>query len=219
MNNVDAGRLTDLDPRFAGTQADEKLPDLTAQVRKTFGKSHVQLAGIVRRLGYDTPDTLDNRPKGNTTGWGADLTSVLKPRPDDALKLGVVYGEGIANYMNDGGMDLAPQAASLVSVSAKAVPLLGVSAYYDIGWSKEYTSSIGYSMTQVDNTNFQTAGAFHKGEYASANFLVHPAEDVFYGIEYLWGKRTDNGGDSGTDQRVQLSWHYNFASNKNFKSK
>jgi hypothetical protein len=128
-----------------------------------------------------------------------------------------VYGAGIANYMNDGGMDLAPQAASLFSVSAKAVLLRGISAYYDKGWSKTYTNTIGYSMTQVDNTNFQTGSAFHKGEYASTNFIVHPTEDVFYGIEYLWGRLTDKDGASGTDQRVQLSWHCNFASNQNFK--
>jgi hypothetical protein len=216
LNNVDAGRLTDLDPRFAGTQADNKFPDLTLQVRKTAGRHHVQLAGILRRLGYDTPAAPENRPKGSETGWGLDLTMVLKLRTDDALKLGVVYGAGIANYINDGGMDLAPQAVSLTSVEAKAVPLLGISAYYDLGWSTTYTSSIGYSMTRVDNTNFQTGGAFHQGEYASVNFLVHPETDMFYGIEYLWGRRTDNDDATGTDQRVQLSWQYKFVSNPGF---
>lgn len=219
LNNIDVGRLTESNPEFAGTQPDEKLPDLTLQVRKTMGKSHVQLAGILRRVGYDTPATPDNKPNGFDTGWGVDLTSVLKPRPNDALKLGVVYGAGISNYMNDGGTDLAPQGASLVTASAKAVPLLGISAYYDIGWSEKYTSTIGYSITQVDNTSFQTGGAFHKGEYASTNFIVRPSKDTFYGIEYLWGKRSDNDGASGTDQRVQLSWHYKFVSNQNFVSR
>jgi hypothetical protein len=219
LNNIDTGRLTELDFRFTGTQPDEKLPDLTMQVRQAMGKNHVQLAGIVRRVGYDTPDTPDNKPNGFATGWGLDLTSVLKVRPSDALKLGVVYGAGIANYMNDGGTDLAPDGPSLATVSAKAVPLLGISAYYDIGWSEKYTSTIGYSVTQVDNTSFQTGGAFHKGEYASTNFIIRPAKDMFYGIEYLWGKRTDNNDSSGTDQRVQVSFHYNFASNQNFKSR
>jgi hypothetical protein len=217
LNNVDAGRLTDLDPVLAGIQGDEKLPDLTMQVRKTDGWGHVQLAGILRRIGYETPGAQNNKPNGHKTGWGLNLTSVLKLRTEDALKLGVVYGHGIANYMNDGGMDLAPQGTSLASVSAKAVPLLGVSAYYDIAWSKKYTSTIGYSTTQVDNTDFQTGAAFHRGEYASTNFLVHPSADMFYGIEYLWGRRIDNDDASGIDQRIQFSLHYNFLSNKYFK--
>jgi hypothetical protein len=213
LNNIDIER------EFAGTVPDEKLPDLTMQARKTMGKSHVQLSGIVRRVGYDTPATTDNKPNGSDTGWGVNLTSVLKPRPGDALKLGVVYGTGISNYIKDGGTDLAPYSASLAAGSVKAVPLLGVSAYYDIGWSERYTSTIGYSSTQVDNTSFQTGSAFHKGEYASTNFIVRPSKDMFYGIEYLWGRRSDNGGASGTDQRVQLSWRYKFVSNRNFVSR
>lgn len=216
LNNIDVGRLTESNPEFAGTQPDEKLPDLTMQARKAMGKNHVQLAGILRRVGYDTPATPDNKPSGFDTGWGLDLTSVIKTRANDALKLGVVYGAGIANYMNDGGTDLAPDGPSLAAAEAKAVPLLGISAYYDIGWSERYTSTIGYSVTQVDNTSFQTGSAFHKGEYASTNFIVRPSKDTFYGIEYLWGQRTDNDGATGSDQRVQLSWHYKFVSNPNF---
>ena len=46
-------------------------------------------------------------PSGHETGWGINATAAIKlglatPR------LGVVYGRGIATYMNDGGMDLAP---------------------------------------------------------------------------------------------------------------
>ena len=66
-------------------------------------------------------------------------------------------------------------------------------------------SSIGYSFTKVDNTNFQEATAFHKGEYASANLLWAPAGYVFTGAELMWGKRTDNDGETGTDPgSVQL---------------
>ena len=49
--------------------------------------------------------------------------------------------------------------------------LLGVSAYVDLQWSKQWSSAVGYSFTKVDNTNFQDPTAFHKGEYASANLL------------------------------------------------
>ena len=79
------------------------------------------------------------------------------------LLLQVVYGEGIASYMNDGGMDLAPQLDSPapdVRVSAEVVPLTGVVAYYDHYWSDRWSSSIGYSYTEVDNTNFQDPARF-----------------------------------------------------------
>ena len=75
----------------------------------------------------------------------------------------VVHGDGIASYMNDGGTDLAPNAyfnplsPTSPALSAEAVPLTGVVAYYDHYWNEKFSSSIGYSSTQVDNTNFQTA--------------------------------------------------------------
>jgi hypothetical protein len=42
------------------------------------------------------------------------------------LRVGVVYGEGIANYMNDGGMDLAPKNNVGQNSNLEAVPLVGV---------------------------------------------------------------------------------------------
>src|SRR6202008_1637495 len=136
-------------------------------------------------------------------------------------RLGAVYGHGIATYMNDGGMDLAPKAA-LVPIhlpsdidinellSAKAVPLLGISAYVDINWSKQFTSAIGYSFDKVDNTNFQEPTAFHRGDYASANLLWAPIDNIRVGAEVRWGKRTDNDGEKGHDMRLQGTFKWSF---------
>ena len=124
--------------------------------------------------------------------------------------------------MNDGGMDMgpnvavippAPPAIGFVLVpSAEAVKLFGMTAYVDLNWSKKWTSSLGYSFDQVDNTSFQTPTAFHKGQYASVNLLWHPASNVFTGGELLWGRRTDNDGNSGKDVRFQYSFHWDFTS-------
>jgi hypothetical protein len=117
-------------------------------------------------------------------------------------------------------MDLAPAISVqqippniIIVPRAEAVPLLGVSAYVDINWSKEFTSAIGYSFTKVDNTNFQEDIAFHRGDYASANFLWHPAENILTGAELLWGKRKDNDGETGTDLRLQYTFKWSFTSN------
>ncbi len=218
-NDIDAGNLRLIDESVAASiRNDEKTPDLTAQVRYQGDWGHIQLAGILRRVGYETVDTADNKPKGHETGWGVDLTGSLKASLA-TLRLGAVYGRGIATYMNDGGMDMGPniavvpQPGSLVLIpSAEAVKLFGMTAYADLNWSKKWTSSIGYSFDQVDNTSFQTPDAFHKGEYASVNLLWHPASNIFTGGELLWGKRTDNDGEHGTDLRFQYSFHWDFSS-------
>ena len=96
----------------ANIQSNEELPDLTAAVRYGGDWGHVRLAGILRKIGYDTRGTEDNEPDGHKTGWGINATTAFKlgfatPR------LGVVYGRGIATYMNDGGMDLAPSVSTI----------------------------------------------------------------------------------------------------------
>jgi hypothetical protein len=168
----------------------------------------------LRRVGFDTVGTLDNEPKGHETGWGINLGAHANVFQRDKLIGQVVYGHGIASYMNDGGTDLAP-GGTLADPHAEAVPLLGVVAYYDHYWSNAWSSSIGYSFTQVDNTSLQDPGAFHKGEYASLNLLYTPAKNILIGGELLWGKRTDNDGRSGDDWRFQFSVKYSFGAQIN----
>jgi len=90
------------------------------------------------------------------------------------------------------------------------VPLTGVVAYYDHYWNEKFSSSIGYSSTWVDNTNFQTPTAYYKGEYASVNLLWYPVKNVMMGGEVLWGERVNNDRLSGNDSRFQFTVKYNF---------
>jgi hypothetical protein len=225
-DDIDPGAIRLIDEDLASNiRANEELPDLTAMVRYNGSWGHVQLGGILRKIGFDTVGTEDNEPEGSELGWGVNLTGSAKASLA-TFRLGVVYGRGIATYMNDGGMDLAP-AADLGPVppiipvppeflgtllSAEAVKLLGISAYVDLQWTKQLSSALGYSFTKVDNTNFQEATAFHKGSYASGNLLWMPADRILAGIELLWGKREDNDGNEGTDLRMQSTFKFSFSS-------
>ncbi|WP_200943066.1 DcaP family trimeric outer membrane transporter [Altererythrobacter sp. Root672] len=224
-NDVDPGSIRLVSPEVAeNLRGTEELPDLTGQVRYGGDWGHVQLAGVLRKVGYDTAGTPDNEPSGSELGWGLNGTTVLKFAPV-TFRGGVVYGEGIASYMNDGGMDLAPSAqlgpvppifppppVAGTLLEAQAVELLGVTGYIEMQWTDQLTSALGYSFTQVDNTNFQDPTAFHRGEYASVNLLWQPESRLLAGIELLWGQRTDNDGAQGDDLRLQTSFKASFSS-------
>ena len=223
-NDIDPGNIRQIDPNLAsGIQGDEKLPDLTSHYRYDGDWGHVQLAGILRQVGFDTANTPGNEPHGHKTGWGFDLTSNIKVGKKDVLHMGVVYGEGIASYMNDGGTDLGPT-ANLTPVinqgptppprilTPDVLPLTGVTFYYDHFWNDQWSSSIGYSQTHVDNTNFQAPDAFRTGEYASVNLIYSPDKRLMIGGEFLWGRRQDHNGASGEDNRLQFSFKYSFNS-------
>jgi hypothetical protein len=190
-----------------------RIPNFTSRYRYEHERFHFQASGIFRQIAFETisdPPTPDNRPKDEKYGWGINLSTNIHVRENDRIILAYVFGEGIASYMNDGGTDLAPSQAFPRAGRPKPVPLRGLVVYYDLQWSEFWTSSFGYSATEVDNLAGQREAAFKRGEYASCNLLHHPTEKVMYGIEYLWGRRTDFGGASGEDNRIQVSFKYSF---------
>jgi hypothetical protein len=224
-NDIDPGNIRVVAPELgANIRASEKLPDLTASARYTGGWGHIQLAGILRKVGYDTFGTPNNEPKNSKMGWGLNLSGNLKTWNKDVLHLAVVYGEGIASYMNDGGTDLGPKLRPAVSqpivgapppagsLRGDVVPLLGLMAYYDHYWSDHFSSSLGWSMVDVDNTSFQSGDAFNSAQYASANLLWTPDPRILMGAELLWGNRKDFNGHRGDDTRVQVTVKYSFSS-------
>jgi hypothetical protein len=215
-NDVDTGTLREIDPGLGALQAHNYLPDLTAQVRQTGSWGHVQVAGIVRQLGYETPGMTPNTPRGYRTGWGIDTTAAVSTWKNDKILAGVVYGQGIASYMNDGGTDLAPRGTT-DAPTAEAVPLLGISAYYDHYWNGYFSTSLGWSETRVYNTSLQAASAFKYGQYTSVNFLWTPDKRLLFGTEMLWGERTNFGGANGADYRLQFTAKYSFSSKDWFK--
>ena len=215
-NDIDSGNLRLIEGfEDLQVQNDETLPDLTAQYRYGGDWGHVQVAGILRKVGFEVRETSADRwQSGSETGWGINVGSSINTIGSDKILLQFVYGEGIASYMNDGGMDLAPTArfdeTAVTDVEAEAIPLTGVVAYYDHYWTPKWSSSIGYSYTEVDNTNFQAADTFNKGEYASVNLLHFPGENLMLGGEFLYGRRTNNDGADGDDMRFQFTVKYNF---------
>jgi hypothetical protein len=209
-DDIDAGEFRTVDPGLLDLQSDEELPDLTAQFRAQRDWGHVQLGGILRRIGVENVADPANIQEGDDLGWGLNLSTNVKVGARDVIRASVVYGEGIASYMNDGGVDLAPSSADPLTAEAESVELTGLVLYYDHWWNDRLSSAIGYSSTEVDNLAGQSADAFKKGQYASANLLYYPADRILVGAELLWGEREDFDGDSGDDVRLQISFKYNF---------
>jgi hypothetical protein len=189
------------------------VPDVSGHYRATRGWGHVQVAGIVRYIRWD--DLLQDQfdLSGHETGWGINLTSNVKFGAD-TLHLGLVYGEGVENYMNDAPIDVgtAPDLANRrTPVRGEALPLLGLMAFYDKTWNEKWTSSAGYSRLDIDTSSGQLPSDFKTGQYALGNLLYLPVSNVMVGGEFQWGRRDNNtDGFSSHDYRVQFSFKYNF---------
>ena len=200
---IDAGQTVTIDPSL-NVNSWNKYPDITGQFRRDAAWGHFQVAGILRSLGYDTPNSTVS---GSKNGWGVNLSGAYKTTGKDQVLAQVAYGEGIANYFNDGGVDLAP---SSPTGGAETLPILGFLLYYDKYWSDKWSSSFGYSFTDQSNSGGQTATAYKKGQYGSANLLYYPVKNVTVGGEFITGKLEQNGGATGQDNRLQFSAKFNF---------
>jgi DcaP outer membrane protein len=183
------------------------VPDLSVRYRNNTGWGHWQLATMARKLGYERRDT---KQKDWELGWGINASSVINTTDRDRLRLQVVYGEGIGNYLNDGGVDLAPRRSTLTGNEAVAVPLLGLVAYYDHYWNDRWSSSLGWSTIRLDTTRGQDGDEFEEGQIAQLNLLHYPTDGVLLGGELIWGERDNINGDSGYDLRAQFSLKVSF---------
>jgi hypothetical protein len=199
---IDAGQVNTV--AIGGVNSWNKYPDFTGQYRVDGPWGHFQAAGILRWLGYDNPA---GTVSGHKNGWGANLSGAINTVGKDNVLMQVAYGDGISNYFNDGGVDLAP---SSPTGGAEALPILGVLLYYDKYWNEKWSSSIGYSVTSQSNSAGQTPTAYKQGQYASANLLYYPARNVMVGGEFISGKLEQNSGASASDNRFQFSTKVSF---------
>jgi DcaP outer membrane protein len=198
---------------LTGVEAKFPLPDLTAQYRSGHDWGYIQLGGIVRRVEWEDNNADAFDLSGDATGWGFSLSSNIKIQKD-VIRLQGVYGEGIQNYMNDAPVDIGIQnnfSDPVSPIIGVALPMWSVVAFWDHTWSDKWTSSLGGSYLEIDNSDGQSADAFHSGTYAAINLIYYPVPNVLAGIEYTYGQRENFADDwSYNDNRIAVSFKYSF---------
>jgi hypothetical protein len=189
-------------------------PDISWEARLGRKWGYVEAAGIFRRIEWKDTGTGPYDLSGGVWGWGLNFSSNLKAYKNDLVKLQLVYGRGIENYMNDAPADVGTKpnpGNSVTPVTGEALPVLGIVAFYDRSWCNKFSSTFGYSMEKIYNSESQAADAFRIGHYAVTNLLYYPVKDVMVGGEFQYGQRQNfRDGWSVPDYRIQFSFKYNF---------
>jgi hypothetical protein len=211
--SADQGDYADRIAELGPVKGRFPIPDFSAEYRIGRHWGYVEGAGIVRQIRWDDLDGVAPDLSDNVTGWGFNLTSNIKPNDRGTARLGVVYGEGIQNYMNDAPEDVGikTDATEPAGFRGVALPMTGVSAFYDMQWNERYSTTFGYSMLDIDNSDGQPGTAFNRGQYALFNVMCYPVKNVMTGVEFQWGDRKNVNAFTSDDFRVQFSAKYNFA--------
>jgi hypothetical protein len=192
------------------------LPDLSAHYKRSGQWGHVQIAGMLRSIKWEDIHTTGGyNISGSTTGWGLHLSSVLNIGKSNVFRGSVIYGAGVENYMNDAPVDLGIDlngGSTSKPVKGTALPVTGVSAFLDHNWDKIFATSIGYSFTHIDNTDYGSPNAYKNGHYAIVNLIATPFPNFMMVAEVQYGKRENfKDGFSSDDVKIHFAFKYNFS--------
>jgi len=191
------------------------VPDLSAEYRRATKWGYVEVAGILRYIKWEDQGTDAFDLSGDAVGWGINASSNVKVGEGNVFRLSALYGEGIQNYMNDAPADVGiePDPGNTTApVKGVALPVLGLVAFLDHTWNEKFSSSVGWSMIDIDNSELQSADAFHRGNYAVGNVAYYPVPGVMTVVELQYGDRTNFEDDfDASIFKVQFSAKYNFS--------
>src|SRR5438034_6574201 len=205
---ADRVELQGIKPKF-------DMPDFSFDVRAIRSWGYVQLAGIFRKISWvDLNKSATQDLSGDAFGWGFSLSSNLKFSPKDTGRFEVIYGEGVENYMNDAPIDIGVKnnfGNPVTPIKGVALPVLGIVSFLDHNWSERFSTAIGYSMLNIENSDAQRPSDFHQGHYALGNLLYHPVPAVTIGSEFQFGRRVNlSDGFNVNDYRLQFSFKYDW---------
>ena len=193
------------------------LPDLSAHYRQATKFGYVQLGGMLRSIQWEddpAPGTSVNL-SGSAVGWGLSLSSGITVGKKVLLHVQGIYGKGVENYFNDAPVDIGVQKNPtnlFKPIIGVPLPDLGLVGFVDINWSSKFTSSVGYSTTVITNSDGQAPDAFHQGQYAVANLLYNPVNNVMAGIELQYINRANNtDGFTSSATKINFSFKYSFS--------
>ncbi len=173
------------------------------------------MAGLLGRMEWDDlrDDAFDL--SGSATRWGLNFSTNIKLGSSSTIRGQLVYGEGIQNYMNDAPVDvgIVRNPGNLVTpIKGEAIPLLGTVIFLDHNWNSQWSTAVGYSHQDIDNTEGQAPDAYRLGQYMLGNLLYTPVPGVMVGAELQWGRREMfQDPYVGEGLKLQFSFKYNFS--------
>jgi hypothetical protein len=204
----------DPDPNISGGNGISQFPDLVASIeRDIFKRWHVKSSLLLRQISGDCL-CLDN-PSDTTTGWAftvSGMTGITRWDERDNLQVQLTYGEGYSHYVNDLGSINAPDAIfNPQTGNLEAIPVFAMYIAFQKWWSPTMRSNFNYgyvsaekNLVTLDPTGYKNTSRF------IANFVWSPISRIDLGAQFLTGSRTNQNGENGKAQQIQLSAKYRY---------
>jgi hypothetical protein len=164
------------------------------------------LAGLARDLRAEGADGSDD----SALGWAVTGSAKLRLPflgAKDNLKFTLHYGDGYGTQLKGGPKEGAFDAGNS---ELETIGIFGSYGGFQHFWSDRFRSNLDYGYVNVDNPGFVSGGTLDNTQYAAANLIWNPYKPLTVGVEYLWGRRENKDGESGTANRYLFSFRFDF---------
>ena len=167
---------------------------------------HFRISALARDLQAQGVDgTTDS-----ALGWAVSASGKLDLPflgKRDNLRLTVHYGDGYGTQLKGGPEEAIFDTANSELDTIGIWSLFGGIQHF---WTEKFRSNLTYGHVSADNPASVPSDALDSTTYASANFIWNPFKQLTLGVEYLWGRRENVDGASGTSNRYLFSSRLDF---------
>jgi len=187
------------------------VPDMISNFRIGEKTWHVQMGVVFRTMSYK--DDYSNNNK-YVYGFGGVISSSLKLSKSSRFMFQVVFGKGIAKYIQDisgVGYD-ASRIWDKYDRDLHAIPCWGSYFAFEQYWYPRIYSTFVYSYTHVNNNDRLGPGEpyYKAGHYFCGNLFWDIFPSFSIAIEYNWGQRINEGDNCGWANRINAMAQFNF---------
>jgi hypothetical protein len=180
------------------------MPDIPGFVRYQQGRGHVQVAGMVRQLRFDSTGPT---PDVSTTGWGLNTTLVVPAGSRDSLQGQFAIGDGTARYIESlSGLNLDAMLSADNTIEALRAQSANVG--FTHFWHANFKSGLSYSTATVEDAPGLPAGTLDRLQDFRINLFWTPYRLVDFAGELMWGERSNKDGTKGDAWRFQFAAIY-----------
>ncbi|EKE76770.1 DcaP family trimeric outer membrane transporter [Gallaecimonas xiamenensis] len=202
---------TTYNPYGASGRVDEDnsvLPDLVARYNMKGDWGSVAVSGLLRQLRADTLDANgDVQDNETTTGFGVNVSGMLKVGQTDDFRFSVTGGEGIGRYV---ALNTFNGAYAQADGGLEAISTVSAFAAYRHFWNDQWRSTFMVSGTWADIDEEMNQAVTKQVQSAHVNLIYSPVKPISFGVEYIYAERELENGEDGDLNRLQFSAKYVF---------
>jgi hypothetical protein len=162
---------------------------------------HLRIAGLARDLNAEGA----NGSTDSALGWaitGSGKLGLPFLGAKDNFKFNLHYGDGYGSQLKGGPTE---GAFNTLTSELETTRVLGTYGGIQHFWSDRFRSNLVYGYVDSDIPDFVSGDTFDNTGYAALDLIWTPYEKVNCGIEYLWGRRENKNGASGSSNRFIFS--------------